>query len=307
MARGSASFAPGGIRGDLNHTSETVHGGEFGMKKIGKLLLGALLGVVAATQIGHAADKSTIDQIRERGVLRVPGIVNEDPYFNKDPRTGEWRGFAIDMARDVADTLGVKLEVEESSWANSILDVQSGKADIAFALTALPKRALSIYFSSPTYYNSFVIVSPDADLAGKSWGALNDPKYTFAVDLGSSQDIITQQYLPKANVLRFKTRDEAIVAVSTGKAQALVSTVLNGMVIAKKTTAMGKVYVPLPLLSSPSVIGINYSADEQFKSFISAWADYNRRVGNNQTWIVKGLAPFGIGLEDLPEGFDFGG
>lgn len=277
------------------------------MMKIGKLMLGAVLGLVAATQAGLAADKSTIDQIRERGVLRVPGILNEDPYFNKDPRTGEWRGFAIDMARDVAATLDVKLEVVESSWANSILDVQSGKADIAFALTALPKRALAISFSSPTYYNSFTIVSPNPEFSGATWASLNDAKYTFAVDLGSSQDLITQQYLPKANVLRFKTRDEAIVAVATGKAQALVSTVLNGMVIAKKTTALGKVYVPHPVLSSPSVIGINYAADEQFKSFISAWADYNRRVGNNQTWIVKGLEPFGIGLDDLPEGFDIGG
>jgi polar amino acid transport system substrate-binding protein len=277
------------------------------MKTIIKLILGAALGLAAATQAGFAAEKSTIDQIRERGVLRVPGIINEDPYFNKDPRTGEWRGFAIDMARDVAKTLNVKLEVVESSWANSILDVQSGKADIAFALTALPSRALSIYFSAPTYYNSFVIVSPDASLSGLTWAALNDPKYTFAVDLGSSQDLITQQYLTKANVLRFKTRDEAIIAVATGKAQALVSTVLNGMVIGKKTSALGKVYVPHPVLSSPSVIGINYNADEQFKAFISAWADYNRRVGNNQTWIVKGLEPFGIGLDDLPEGFDIGG
>lgn len=278
------------------------------MKTFGKLLIGIVLGAIAASQPGLAADgKSTVEQIRERGVLRVPAILNEDPYFNKDPRTGEWRGFAIDMARDVAATLNVKLEVVESSWANSILDVQSGKADIAFALTALPQRALSISFSSPTYYNSFVVVSPDAKLSGASWASLNDAKYTLAVDLGSSQDLITQQYLPKANVLRFKTRDEAIIAVSTGKAQALVSTVLNGMVIAKKTTAMGKVYVPRPILSSPSVIGVNYNADEQFKSFISAWADYNRRVGNNQTWIVKGLEPFGINLDDLPEGFDLGG
>ncbi|MNL48740.1 hypothetical protein D3C87_1716190 [compost metagenome] len=75
----------------------------------------------------------------------------------------------------------------------------------------------------------------------------------------------------------------------------------------KRNAALGQVYVPEPVLSSPSVIGINYNADEQFKSFISAWADYNRRVGNNQTWIVNGLAPFEITLDDLPDNFDLGG
>lgn len=262
------------------------------------------MGMAAAPAV---AQQSTIDQIKGRGVLRVPAILNEDPYFNKDPRTGEWRGFVIDMAGDIAATLGVELEVVESTWANSILDVQSGKADIALALTALPTRALAISFSAPTYYNSFVIVSPKPELASATWASLNDPAITVAVDLGSSQDLITQQYLPKANVLRFKTRDEAILAVATGKADAIVNTVLNSVVMVKRNAALGQVYVPEPVLSSPSVIGINYNADEQFKSFISAWADYNRRVGNNQTWIVNGLAPFEITLDDLPDNFDLGG
>jgi polar amino acid transport system substrate-binding protein len=237
----------------------------------------------------------------------MAGILNEDPYFSKDPRTNEWRGFAVDMGRDMANELGVALEVVESSWANSILDVQSGKVDVAFALTALPKRALSVHFSAPTYYNSFVIISPKPELKSKSWSQLNDPAYTIAVDLGSAQDQITKAYLPKANILRFKTRDEAVLAVATGKADAIINTVFNGMVMIKKNAGIGEVSVPQPILSSPSVIGINYSADEVFKSFVSAWADYNRRVGNNQTWILQGLDPFGIRLEDLPEGFDING
>lgn len=277
------------------------------MMRLLTTILAAASVVIGFAAAPAVAQQSTIDQIKERGVLRVPAILNEDPYFNKDPRTGEWRGFVIDMASDIATTLGVKLEVVESTWANSILDVQSGKADIALALTALPARALSISFSSPTYYNSFVIVSPKPELASATWASLNDPSITLAVDLGSAQDLITQRYLPKANVLRFKTRDEAILAVASGKADAIVNTVLNSVVMIKRNAALGQVYVPEPVLSSPSVIGISYNADEQFKSFISAWADYNRRVGNNQTWIINGLAPFEIGLEDLPENFDLGG
>lgn len=264
-----------------------------------------LLVLTCATAASAAmAQASKIDEIRARGALRMAGILNEDPYFSKDPRTGEWRGFAVEMARDIASTMGVKLEVVESSWANSILDVQSGKVDLALALTALPARALAVHFSSPTYYNSFVIISNKEKLKGKSWAELNNASYTFAVDLGSSQDQITKQYLPKANVLRFKTRDEAVIAMTSGKADAVVNTVLNGVVMTKKNAALGTVYVPKPILSSPSVIGLNYKTDETWKSFISAWADYNRRVGNNQTWIVNGLQPFGITLDNLPDGFE---
>jgi polar amino acid transport system substrate-binding protein len=257
----------------------------------------AAVAVALSLLAGTAASAGTIDDIRSRGVLRIPAILNETPYFTKDPRTGEWQGFVIDMANDIAKTLDVKLEVVESSWANAILDVQSGKVDMAFAVTATPVRAMSVSFSDPTYYNSFVLVSAKEELSGK----------TFAVDLGSAQDLITQQYLPKANVLRFKTRDEAIVAVTTGKADALVNTMLNGLVISKKAPTIGAVQVPTPVLSTPSVVALNYRADETFKSFISAWAEYNRRIGNNQTWILKSLESFGITLDDMPVGFGFGG
>lgn len=274
-----------------------------------KILRGIIAGAVIALGLlgGAAQAQSTVDEIKSRGVLRIPGILNEVPYFNKDPRSGEWQGFVIDMASDIAKMLDVKLEVVESSWANAILDVQSGKVDMAFAVTATPMRALSVDFSAPTYFNSFIIVSAKDELEGKTWSELNDAKYTFAVDLGSAQDLITQQYLPKANILRFKTRDEAIVAAITGKADGLVNTMLNGLVMTKKTADIGKVMVPTPVLSTPSVIAVNYASDEVFKSFVSGWAEYNRRIGNNQTWIVKSLEPFGITLEDMPVGFGFGG
>lgn len=275
------------------------------MKLLSKICVMATL---ALSLVGvTAASAGTIEEIRARGVLRIPAIVNEVPYFNKDPRSGEWQGFVIDMANDIAKALDVKLEVVESSWANAILDVQSGKVDMAFAVTATPVRAMSVFFSDPTYYNSFVLVSAKEELTGKTWIELDDPKYTFAVDMGSAQDLITQQYLRKANVLRFKTRDEAIVAVSTGKADALVNTMLNGLVISKKAATIGSVKVPTPVLSTPSVVALNYSTDETFKSFVSAWAEYNRRIGNNQTWILNSLEPFGISLDDMPVGFGFGG
>lgn len=271
-------------------------------------MLAGVVAAAAALSLGQGAQaQGTIDQIRERGVLRVAGIPTEAPYFVRDIRTGEWSGFVVDMAGDMAETLGVNLEMVESSWANSILDIQSGRVDVAFALTALPARALAIYFSEPTYYNSFVIVSPNAELANASWADLNSPDITIAVDTGSAQDNIARAYLPRANMLRFQTRDEAVIAVATGRADALINTVLNSMVMRSRNPAIGEVYVPEPRLSSPSVIGINYDADEQFKTFVSAWANYNRQMGNNQTWIVGGMEPFGITMDDLPPGFDFGG
>lgn len=277
------------------------------MSILKKVMTGLAVAATALSLGAAASAQGTVEEIRARGVLRVAGIPTEAPYFVRDVRTGEWTGFVVEMAADMAGVLGVELEMVESSWANSILDVQSGRVDLAFALTALPTRALAVSFSEPTYYNSFVIVSPNEALATATWADLNSPNYTIAVDTGSAQDNIARQYLPNANVLRFATRDEAVIAVATGRADAIINTVLNGMVMRERNPAIGNVYVPEPRLSSPSVIGINHNADDVFKDFVSAWANFNRRMGNNQTWIVNGLAPFGVTLEELPPGFDFNG
>ena len=69
-----------------------------------KIIVAAAAVALGLAPAAHA--DSTVDQIRARGVLRIPAILNEVPYFNKDPRTGEWHGFVIDMAQDVADQLG---------------------------------------------------------------------------------------------------------------------------------------------------------------------------------------------------------
>ena len=96
---------------------------------------------------------------------------------------------------------------------------------------------------------------------------LNDPKYTFAVDLGSSQDLIAQQYPAQGQDAALQDRrDEAIVAVVSGEAGGLVNTMLNGLVMTKKANGIGKVMVPSPVLSTPSVVALNWKGDEKWRA-----------------------------------------
>jgi len=74
----------------------------------------------------------------------LPG---ELPYFNKDLATGTWSGFSIEMANDIAKLLDVKLEFTESTYGNSILDLQANKVDLGFALNPTPQRALVVDFT----------------------------------------------------------------------------------------------------------------------------------------------------------------
>ena len=74
----------------------------------------------------------TIDRIQRAKVLRIAALPGEAPYFNKDIATGEWSGMCIEMARDIAGVFEAKVEYLESTYGNSVLDLQANKIDWRF-------------------------------------------------------------------------------------------------------------------------------------------------------------------------------
>jgi polar amino acid transport system substrate-binding protein len=74
----------------------------------------------------------TLDKIKERGVLVVGTKADYKPFGFRDP-TGAIIGFEPDLAKDVADRLGVKLQVEPVVSANRMQFLQQGKIDLMLA------------------------------------------------------------------------------------------------------------------------------------------------------------------------------
>ena len=106
----------------------------------------ALAAAVTSPASAQATADNTLDRIRANKVLRIAVLPGELPYFSKDLATGNWSGFSIEMANDLAKLLDVKLEYTESTYGNSVLDLQSNKIDLGFALNPTPQRALVIDF-----------------------------------------------------------------------------------------------------------------------------------------------------------------
>jgi polar amino acid transport system substrate-binding protein len=109
----------------------------------------------------HAEDQpaeSTIDRIKRTKMLRIAALPGEAPYFNKDIASGAWSGMCIEMAKDIAGVFGGQVEYLESTYGNSVLDLQANKIDLAFSLNPTPKRALVIDFTHPFYLHGFGMV-----------------------------------------------------------------------------------------------------------------------------------------------------
>src|SRR5688500_10956669 len=87
----------------------------------------AALATFALTAIPAAAQ--TLEKIKQRGVLVVGTKADYKPFGFRDP-SGAIIGFEPDMAKDVADKLGVKLELEPVVSSNRMQFLQQGKIDL---------------------------------------------------------------------------------------------------------------------------------------------------------------------------------
>src|SRR5262249_27680600 len=142
----------------------------MGTAAIGSMVAAAGL-ALSERAAAQASTESTFDRVRQSKVLRVAAMPGESPYFNEKIATGEWTGMAVEMAKDIASAFDAKLEYLESTYGNSVLDLQSGKIDLAFALNPTPQRALVIGFSRPVFMHGFGTVAKKG-FEPKTWNDL---------------------------------------------------------------------------------------------------------------------------------------
>ncbi|MCR4895348.1 MAG: transporter substrate-binding domain-containing protein [Lachnospiraceae bacterium] len=109
--------------------------------------------VVAVQQGGDSA------YIREKGTLIV-GITDFAPMDYTD-ENGEWIGFDADMARALAEEMGLEIKFVEIDWDNKTMELDSKNIDLVWnGMTLTDEVAASMNCSVPYCNNAQVVVVP---------------------------------------------------------------------------------------------------------------------------------------------------
>jgi polar amino acid transport system substrate-binding protein len=259
-----------------------------------------LAGEARAQSTPAEQGQTTLDRIKETKVLRIAALPGEAPYFNKDITTGQWSGTCIDMANDIAKVFDGKVDYVESTYGNSVLDLQAGKIDLAFALNPTPLRALVIGFTHPFYLHGFGMVGRKGFKAA-TWGELDKPEVKIAVDIGSVHELSARRFASHATIIALKSRDECILAVQSGRADCVILAVNLGLTAVKKNPELGEFQMLHgPRVQLPTCMGIRMEADKRWQDFLNAWVDFNRGTQQIREWLYAGLAINGVKPEDIP-------
>ncbi len=192
------------------------------MRKRGIILALALALVLAFAAAAIAGP--VVDRIVKNGVL-VVGTGADYPPLNFKAKNGKVMGLDMDLALILAKALKVKLKVEVIPFPKLIDALRAGKVDIVISgMTITPQRNLKVTFAGP-YFVTGQGVLMKGSLMTKVHGLtdLNQPIYTTAVAAGTTGEITAKHLLPKGKLLVAKDNDEAMQALLTGKAQAMMA------------------------------------------------------------------------------------
>lgn len=132
-----------------------------------------------------AGGEDSVQRIKEKGTLVVGTSADYPPYEFTTKKNGktEYVGFEMDVARQFAKDLGVKLVIKNMDFDSLLVALESHKVDTVIAgMNITPERKKSVDFSKPYYtgHKYFLINKADKnkyksvkDFAGQKVGAQN--------------------------------------------------------------------------------------------------------------------------------------
>lgn len=278
-----------------------------------RLLAAALLLAAAATLHAGSArsqaaggQESTWDRIQRTRTLRV-GCIPELPYTAEDTRTGRWNGFNVRLTEDAARRLGVGWECVPSSWGTVALEIQAGKVDFAMALARTPQREAAIAFAGPMYNQVYIMVNRPG-LRTAAWEDYNKPEMRVAAVIGSSNERLVREMLPNATAVGLPPQvGSPSLAVSSGRADAYLSSVVTGIIAKGRNPGVGDLVFPTPTVETPNYIGLARESDTRFAEFMQRWADEIRTSGFAEAAMREALLGFGVPRDVIPDDLRFRG
>ncbi len=160
----------------------------------------------------------TISKIKERGYIKVSTNAEFEPFEYKDGN--KLVGIDIDIARKIAESLGVSLEVNDTSFDAVTLELSNRNCDFAIAAMSYSNdKANNVDFSDVYYYAGQSIIVPNSSKIS-SKNDLNNKK--IGVALGFTGDIYCTENYPNSDIQRYNKGSDAIVDLINGRLDAVV-------------------------------------------------------------------------------------
>lgn len=163
----------------------------------------------------------SLEKVREEGVL-VMGLDATFAPMGFTDDNDDIVGYDVDLAREVADRMGVELELQPIDWNAKVLELDTGNIDMVWnGFTITDERAEKVLFSEPYMNNRQVVLTQDdsiesvEDLTGFDVGVQLQSSGQSALEASDVYDDL-------GDMTKFDTYDLALEDLKSERIDAVV-------------------------------------------------------------------------------------
>ena len=167
---------------------------------------------------------SHLQSIIKKGTLVLGTSGNMTPMTRSINSGKDAIGFDIDLAKTMAESMGVDLEIKVIAFEKLIPALENGEIDIIVSnMTITPKRNAQVAFIGPYMTSGKCLVTKDPTLASLKKEALNNASNKLVVLKGTTTEKFVKIGMPKVNAVVVNTQEEAIAMVRDSKVSGMLS------------------------------------------------------------------------------------
>lgn len=220
----------------------------------------------SASNPSSSAGQNRLEQIKQAGKIVFVTSPDYAPYeFIDLDKMGQgddqYVGADIELAKYIAQELGVELEIHPMDFDSVLASVTENKCDMAISgIASKPERAEKMDFFTP-YKNKqensqgIMIRKEDSGIY-TSVETVNKPEVKVGAQNGSIQMEGAQQMLPDSNIVPIAKLGDGILQLQSGKIDALVISTTTGQGYCDSYPELMMADIPWDLFSDGSAVAI---------------------------------------------------
>ncbi len=249
----------------------------------------ALLIFIRCIAPGWAQAPSLLDAVTRSGTLRV-GLTEDYRPFSIAAASGAVEGIDVDMANNLAKSLGVTLEIVKTSWPTLEADFRAGKFDIAMGgITITLDRQKIGLFSSPVLSSGKTPITRCGDVSKyQTLAQIDQPGVRVIVNPGGTNERFAKAHLRTATIIVWPDNATIFDALAEGKADLMITDAVETRLQAKlHSGVLCAVHPDAPF--DHSELGYWMPRDGIFAAYVDQWLNLLDLTGEHQAILSRWL------------------
>ena len=237
---------------------------------MGALVAGAamVLGAGAMAAPDEAARKLLPDDVKQKGVLVAAMPLDFEPFNYLDAQNNQ-AGLDVELFQAIAETLGLKSEIQRLGFASIVPAVKGGRVDVGMsAMGILPARLPLVSFVRYGHFSNGLIVKK-----GNPANVHNDQGCgaRIAAEKGTQPLFLWQKIAekcaaegkPKPEITIFDGKGPQVLAVESGRADAAAVGYATAIVAAKHSDGKLQAAPGGPVPGGTVECGISFAKERE--------------------------------------------